>query len=389
MTQACPEQPHSGQPPSGSTLPNSKLLWSDISQHSLLGHLRNGLPDSKGAEGSEHAAHRPAMPRRDQHTEDGGGVGSIPPPVRARLVDWGARHKDRVDSILLFGSRMRGDHRPGSDWDLAVVLKDGKQVATSGLPGTIAERPVNWVCVQRSEFARNCQRMSIAWVLAGQAQRVWNNGRPLEISVRREGLQLMSADFARHMFSLSIGAIGDSLFRIARDSRDPQHLRRPANHRLASYSADAAEYLCKAVLTLRGIEPRHCHSVKKLCAQLERHSGEDPLLPILRRCNGETEKARVSDYSLKAEPRADSERRVLRIMEAVPSVARELAGHWNAAPGTLQQTRNVCAALDKSDGIVGKLPEEPGLRLLREAFWRRRSTVLETLPDHSNANRAS
>ncbi|MBL8581881.1 MAG: nucleotidyltransferase domain-containing protein [Rhizobiaceae bacterium] len=35
--------------------------------------------------------------------------------IRARL---------KPDSIWLFGSRARGDHRPGSDWDLLVALPD-------------------------------------------------------------------------------------------------------------------------------------------------------------------------------------------------------------------------------------------------------------------------
>lgn len=34
---------------------------------------------------------------------------------------------DRVDGMLLFGSRARGDARPDSDWDVAVLLKDERR----------------------------------------------------------------------------------------------------------------------------------------------------------------------------------------------------------------------------------------------------------------------
>ncbi len=36
-----------------------------------------------------------------------------------------ARFGSRVHDIVLFGSRARGDHRPDSDADVAVILEDG------------------------------------------------------------------------------------------------------------------------------------------------------------------------------------------------------------------------------------------------------------------------
>jgi predicted nucleotidyltransferase len=31
---------------------------------------------------------------------------------------------DRLERVALFGSRARGDHRPDSDYDVAVLIKD-------------------------------------------------------------------------------------------------------------------------------------------------------------------------------------------------------------------------------------------------------------------------
>ena len=35
-----------------------------------------------------------------------------------------AAYGDRLDRVVLFGSRARGDHRPDSDYDIAVFIRD-------------------------------------------------------------------------------------------------------------------------------------------------------------------------------------------------------------------------------------------------------------------------
>lgn len=50
---------------------------------------------------------------------------------------------DRVERVVLFGSRARGDARPDSDWDVAVFLKEGadrwETIRTlSGIAGRVA-----------------------------------------------------------------------------------------------------------------------------------------------------------------------------------------------------------------------------------------------------------
>ena len=48
-----------------------------------------------------------------------------PGPVLRELTErLRERYGDRIKSILLFGSRARGDHDPGSDYDVMVLVED-------------------------------------------------------------------------------------------------------------------------------------------------------------------------------------------------------------------------------------------------------------------------
>ncbi len=46
------------------------------------------------------------------------------PVIRAAVEAVRAHYGERVEAIVLFGSRARGDHGPESDYDVAVFLKD-------------------------------------------------------------------------------------------------------------------------------------------------------------------------------------------------------------------------------------------------------------------------
>ena len=64
----------------------------------------------------------------------------IPEALRA-----GARAALAVDrnvrAVLLYGSRARGDHGPGSDWDIAVLTRRGGWRLRSREPVGWGERP--------------------------------------------------------------------------------------------------------------------------------------------------------------------------------------------------------------------------------------------------------
>ena len=46
------------------------------------------------------------------------------PVLEAAVAAVRAHYGDRIEQLVLFGSRARGDHGPESDYDIAVFLKD-------------------------------------------------------------------------------------------------------------------------------------------------------------------------------------------------------------------------------------------------------------------------
>ena len=50
----------------------------------------------------------------------------VPKALQAYAAAVRAHYGSRLHGIVLFGSRARGDHRPDSDADIAIILQDGE-----------------------------------------------------------------------------------------------------------------------------------------------------------------------------------------------------------------------------------------------------------------------
>lgn len=96
---------------------------------------------------------------------------------------------DRLVALLLFGSRARGDHRPDSDADVAVVLRDGDWVAWDerrALSGFSYDRivedgvEIQGRPVREDEWARPDRHANPALVRA-----IRRDGRPLDATAVR------------------------------------------------------------------------------------------------------------------------------------------------------------------------------------------------------------
>jgi len=49
------------------------------------------------------------------------------------------RHGERIRSVTAFGSRVRGDHGPGSDFDLLIVVRNRTAAIENEIIGTVVD----------------------------------------------------------------------------------------------------------------------------------------------------------------------------------------------------------------------------------------------------------
>ncbi len=236
---------------------------------------------------------------------------SVPGEFLERVTNW-AREQPTPVSVILFGSRARGDHGPDSDWDIALVY-EGAPPSLDGLPRSIDDHDVDWSPMERSRAIRQLNVCGVPHAAA--ADGFCLHGAPLPMPEWNE---------------VNIAAAWDSLHEAHREVRhgiraladywtDPPRLRWGYDTAVARQSAMAGELLCKAALSMRGVEPQRSHSVEELCNDLEDACPADPLLPLLRECDGGTAQAHVNVYANLSFPReavGESSRRLASVLRA-------------------------------------------------------------------------
>ena len=235
----------------------------------------------------------------------------MPGKFLERVTNW-AREQPTPVSVILFGSRARGDHGPDSDWDIALVF-DGERPSLDGLPPLLDGARVDWSLMDRSFAIRRLNVCGIPHAAA--ADGLCLLGTPLPPPEKNE---------------MNIPAAWDNLYEAHGEMRGGIHalvnywtghpgLRWGYDTDAARRSAMAGELLCKAALSMRGVEPQRSHSVEELCKDLEGAYPADTLLPLLRECDGGTAQAHVSVYADLSSQREDvgtSARRLARVLRA-------------------------------------------------------------------------
>ncbi len=100
------------------------------------------------------------------------------PAVLARLRhDLAERYGDRIERVVLFGSRARDTARPDSDYDVAVFLKD---------PGTLTDEIGRLAEITTEILLDTGVVISAKPFRAG----AWRERTPLMHEIRREGRDL-------------------------------------------------------------------------------------------------------------------------------------------------------------------------------------------------------
>ena len=275
---------------------------------------------------------------------------TVPEEFRERVTRW-AEDRPEVISVILFGSRARGDDGPDSDWDIAVLF-EGVAPSFSGLPTTLEDRPVDWVPIERERAVRQRNVCGVSHAIASVGRCL--HGPPLPSPERKE----MNLPAAWDRLFEARNAMLSAISGLADYWHMPPESRWGFESRVAVSSASAGELLCKAALFLRGVEPRRSHSVEELCRDLESEFRSDRLLGILRRCNGKAARAHLDTYG--DDPR-----------ESIAESARRLACTLLAFPVVQHAVRDASALTDTQPwlkrlaSLEGRLEEE--LRRLRSS----------------------
>ncbi len=257
---------------------------------------------------------------------------TIPAEFTKRVNRWAQRQPGPV-SVILFGSRARGDHGPESDWDFALVF-DGECPSLAGLPRTLGDRDIDWAPIERSHAMRRLNVCGLPHAVAADGRCL--RGDPLPRPERRD----MNLRDAWDNLSQACGEMSIAMVALNRYWRRVQRLRWGYNTTVARQGASAGELLCKAVMNMRGMEPQRSHSVSELCDDLQREFPGDPLLALLRDCDGQTEKAHVSVYPNQSFGR-----------EEIDLSARRLAAALRASGDVLAAACEVSFPSEGRDGM--------------------------------------
>ena len=228
-----------------------------------------------------------------------------------------------IDAVILFGSRVRGDARPGSDWDLCVVgdRKPHDLIALLGLADGIAP-PIDLLWRSSRELREETREGSV-WaeivrhgaVLAGDPDLLRN------ISIE----PMKNADIQWALLAAVDAATGCAEASTVAPDAPRTHAELQAVKGTV-LSARAAEFLSRGFLGLMGAQPGGGHDVSGDARILERHaqvqaSGSereimDAMIPMIREMDRGTHEAHAAWYSRKAEPSDQWQQRARNVMRA-------------------------------------------------------------------------
>ena len=181
--------------------------------------------------------------------------------AEATLECWPA-----AKAVLLFGSRVRGDHGPTSDWDIAVVT-DGSLDCPPDLPILeLSMDNLDTVFIAADDIRRHRNRLSHlgcalsrdAVALAGDWERPKGLREP----------ELNNDSYLNEIENSQVGiVVALDQLRTGMGLRDPVRAQAAAN-RFVSRTADAAKHLAKALLLRNGHQPQRIRDLAGLASRI-------------------------------------------------------------------------------------------------------------------------
>ncbi len=198
-------------------------------------------------------------------------------------------------AAVLFGSRARGTHRPDSDWDIALVSRSESQLP-DGIPLRELDGVDVWVLPESDLRQRANALGSLAFevardgrLIAGRWKRPQTEGIRVSIDVK-----VWKSNMGQALDDVHAAAA--SLDRVAWKEALDEAAR--ACGRFVSCSADSAEFLGKAALVRRLVQPESTHNLDRLAKELENARPEHAAMAArLRELNGDTSRHHLGPYA--------------------------------------------------------------------------------------------
>ena len=271
-----------------------------------------------------------------------------------RMAEETLRQWPAAQAAVLFGSRARGEHRPDSDWDIAIITaRSGPR--PDGLPLfdlDYADIPV--LTAERIRRRANalgaveCEIVRDGTLLAGHWDRPLIEGDPV----------MTEEDYKKWM----AGALGHAVeavlqLQVAASTSD-WVLTSTACDSFVAATADAAERVGKGALARQGIHPHRTHDMSLLAQQIEdrlenqeQTSEQDRaylqrLASRLRALDGDTRRDHKSDYPEVPVSAAECVRAGQRLVHTLALWADEIK---RAEAGQLATSGRVAATRMRDD----------------------------------------
>jgi len=289
-----------------------------------------------------------------------------------------------VQAVLLFGSRARGDARPDSDWDVAVVMQGPDPGgATSRIdPAGFRNLPGEVNVLGITEATLRARRNSAGHIAAEIARdgRTLAGRKPeighLERRPRMKPEQLAEAVKAVLGVVQNLG--GDLAFFAAKPDASEFTLER-LGVTLAGHSADASEHFAKMAFSRRMGRPPRTHDLHRIADEIDDANTERCLVALIRDLNGRTAMHHQGGYPEVRITARDVKLGLARFRRLLMALEQELAD----AAGTRELAESAMRELERyretCRDIAAGFPEGPFP--VASEFCREARAAARSLPD--------
>ena len=289
-----------------------------------------------------------------------------------RAAEETLRRWPAAEAAVLFGSRARGEHRPDSDWDIAIITaRRGRRpdglplfdLDCTDIPVLTAER------IRRRANALGaveCEIVRDGTLLAGHWDRPLIKGNPV----------MTEEDYKKWM----AGALGHAVeavmqLQVAASTSD-WVLASTACDGFVAATADAAERVGKGVLARQGIHPRRTHDMNMLAHQIDNLLNDEEqtneqdqaylrrLPGRLRALNSDTRHDHKSDYPdvpVSAAECVRAGRRLIRMLALWSDEIKQTDADQLAASGVVAAARmrgDLSEAIREKDGTPSEQEQQ-------------------------------